>query len=75
VGTGDDGAFRVETTHLGPTTEEIIGTMRYDVKHNISSVIKERAREKDVWGMVETLLEKGLHTMPYLVDYKPPPTS
>jgi arginine decarboxylase len=66
VGTGDSRAFKVETTHLGPTTEEIIGTMRYDVKHEmICSVIEERAREKN-----------GLHTMPYLVDYHgPPPTS
>jgi arginine decarboxylase-like protein len=50
VRTGDSRAFKVETTHLGPTTEEIIGTMRYDVKHEmICSVIEERAREKDVW--------------------------
>ncbi|KAM0885119.1 hypothetical protein ACQ4PT_030540 [Festuca glaucescens] len=72
LGTGDDdGAFKIDTTHLGPTTEELIGTMRYDVKDDISSVIEERAREKKVWGMVGMLVEKGLSTMPYLVDYRP----
>uniref|UniRef100_A0ACD5WNW9 Uncharacterized protein n=1 Tax=Avena sativa TaxID=4498 RepID=A0ACD5WNW9_AVESA len=74
VGTDHGGTFSVETALLGPTTEELIGTMRYDVKHDISSVIEEWARDKKVWEMVEKLVENGLHTMPYLLDYKPPPT-
>ncbi|CAM0958181.1 unnamed protein product [Alopecurus aequalis] len=67
VGAGHDGAFKVATAHPGPTTEELIGTMSYDVKHDISSVIQERAREKQVWGTVGTLLENVLHTMPHSV--------
>uniref|UniRef100_A0ACD5YWU9 Uncharacterized protein n=1 Tax=Avena sativa TaxID=4498 RepID=A0ACD5YWU9_AVESA len=74
VGTDHGGTFSVETALLGPTTEELIGTMRYDVKRDISSVIEEWARDKKVWEMVENLVENGLHTMPYLLDYKPPPT-
>uniref|UniRef100_A0ACD5WQ79 Uncharacterized protein n=1 Tax=Avena sativa TaxID=4498 RepID=A0ACD5WQ79_AVESA len=74
VGTDHGGTFSVETTLLGPTTEELIGTMRYDVKHDISSVIEEWARDKKVWEMVENHVENGLHTMPYLLDYRPPPT-
>uniref|UniRef100_A0ACD5Z2I1 Uncharacterized protein n=1 Tax=Avena sativa TaxID=4498 RepID=A0ACD5Z2I1_AVESA len=74
VGTGHDGAFSVEAALLGPTTKELIGTMRYDVEHDINSVIEERAKEKKVWEMVGKLVENGLHTMPYLADYKPPPT-
>ncbi|XP_044964632.1 LOW QUALITY PROTEIN: arginine decarboxylase-like, partial [Hordeum vulgare subsp. vulgare] len=66
---GGDGGFILDTTHLGPTTEELIGTMRYDVKEDIAGVIEERAREKQVWEMVGTLVENGLYTMPYLVDY------
>lgn len=75
VCTGHNGAYKIDTAHLGPTTEKLIGTMSYDVKRDISSVIEEQAREKEVWGMVEKLVENGLSTMPYLVDYKPPPTA
>ncbi|KAF6999013.1 hypothetical protein CFC21_015086 [Triticum aestivum] len=72
---GDDGEFILDTVDLGPTTEELIGTMRYDVKEDISGVIEEWAREKQVWEMVGTLVENALNTMPYLADYQPPPTA
>ncbi|XP_037481118.1 arginine decarboxylase-like [Triticum dicoccoides] len=72
---GDDGEFILDTVDLGPTTEELIGTMRYDVKEDISGVIEEWAREKQVWEMVGTLVENALNTMPYLADYQPRPTA
>ncbi|KAF7013611.1 unnamed protein product [Triticum aestivum] len=72
---GDDGEFILDTVDLGPTTEELIGTMRYDIKKDIGGVIEERAREKQVWEMVGTLVGNALNTMPYLVDYQPPPTA
>ncbi|KAF6999011.1 LOW QUALITY PROTEIN: hypothetical protein CFC21_015084 [Triticum aestivum] len=71
----DDGEFILDTVDLGPVTEELIGTMRYNVKEDIGGVIEERARKKQVWEMVGALVENGLNTMPYLVNYQPPPTA
>ncbi|XP_052151463.1 arginine decarboxylase 2 [Oryza glaberrima] len=72
---GGGGAFKIVSVELGPTAEEVIGTMRYDVKNDISDVIEKVATENGVWTMVEPLMKKGLTTMPYLNDYKPPKTT
>lgn len=68
------GGFKIETVDLGPTAEEVIATMRYDVEEDISNVIQELAKTMEVWETVEPLMTKGLTTMPYLNEYKPPKT-
>uniref|UniRef100_A0A0A9DYV2 Arginine decarboxylase n=1 Tax=Arundo donax TaxID=35708 RepID=A0A0A9DYV2_ARUDO len=73
--TGSDGAFEIVSVELGPTAEEVIGTMRYNVEEDISSVIEELAKKTEVWATVEPLMTKGLTTMPYLNEYKPPKTT
>ncbi|OEL36403.1 Arginine decarboxylase 2 [Dichanthelium oligosanthes] len=75
---GDDGGFKIESVDLGPTAEEVISTMRCNVEEDISSVIEELAKKTEkleVWETVEPLMTKGLTTMPYLNEYKPPKTN
>ncbi|KAK3154697.1 hypothetical protein QOZ80_2BG0194040 [Eleusine coracana subsp. coracana] len=72
---GGNGAFEIVSADLGPTSEEVISTMRYDVMKDIGSVIEERAKKNDVWAMVEPLMTNGLTTMPYLNEYKAPKTT
>ncbi|XP_034573539.1 arginine decarboxylase 2 isoform X2 [Setaria viridis] len=71
---GEDGGFDIVSVDLGPTAEEVIATMRYNVEEDISNVIQELAKTKEVWQTVEPLMTKGLTTMPYLNEYEPPKT-
>jgi arginine decarboxylase len=76
--TGDDGGafnFKVVSVKMGPTTEEIIGTMRFDVQEDIGSAIEELAKKNNLWVNVEPIVAKGLATMPYLNEYKVPKTT
>ncbi|VAH71743.1 unnamed protein product [Triticum turgidum subsp. durum] len=59
--------FQIATADLGPTTEELISTMRYNVRQDIVGVIQRRAIEIGVWGMVGEVVHTGLTTMPYLI--------
>ncbi|KAF8691898.1 hypothetical protein HU200_040015 [Digitaria exilis] len=68
------GAFKIASIEMGPTTEEIIGTMRFDVKEDIGRAIEELAKKNNLWVNVERLMAKGLTTMPYLNEYKVPRT-
>jgi arginine decarboxylase len=72
---GDHGAFKIDSADLGPTAKDVISTMSYNVKEDITSVIEELAKKEDVWAMVEPLMTKGLDTMPYLNEYKAPKTT
>lgn len=63
LGGGGGTSFHIATADLGPTTEDLIGTMRYNVTQDIVSVIERRAIEMGVWEVVHT----GLTTMPYLI--------
>ncbi|CAN6245216.1 unnamed protein product [Urochloa humidicola] len=69
------GGFVVVSVEMGPTTEEIIPTMRYNVEEDITNVIKGVATNGGLWEeVVEPLVTKALTTMPYLNEYNPPPT-
>ncbi|CAN6332312.1 unnamed protein product [Urochloa humidicola] len=71
----NQGGFDIVSVDLGPTAEEIIPTMRYNVEEDITNAIKELATEKGVWEeAVKQLVTKGLTTMPYLNEYKAPVT-
>ncbi|XP_006664927.1 arginine decarboxylase 2 [Oryza brachyantha] len=72
---GGGGAFKIASVELGPTTEEVIGTMRYDVKNDISDVIEKAAANNGAWPEMGPLIEQVLSTMPYLRDYKTPKTT
>lgn len=74
-GGSGDGAFKVVSVEMGPTTEEIIGTMRFDVREDIASAVEELAKKNNLWVNVEPLMAKGLTTMPYLNEYKVPKTT
>ncbi|XP_020172232.1 arginine decarboxylase [Aegilops tauschii subsp. strangulata] len=72
---GGGGGFDIATADSGPTTEELISTVGYDVKEDIRGVIEQRAREKGVWEKVGAFVHAGLTSMPYLVEYKVPRTA
>ncbi|KAL5198235.1 hypothetical protein ABZP36_001747 [Zizania latifolia] len=74
-GGGGGSGFKIASVELGPTSEEVIGTVRYDVKKDIIAVIQKVATDSGVWPMVEPLMKKGLATMPYLNEYKAPKTT
>ncbi|CAN6279287.1 unnamed protein product [Urochloa humidicola] len=69
-----EGGFEIVSVDLGPTAEEIIPTMRYDVEEDIIKAIKDYATKEGVWEAVRTPMATGLTTMPYLNEYKAPQT-
>ncbi|CAO2046712.1 unnamed protein product [Urochloa humidicola] len=70
-----EGGFDVVSVDLGPTAEEIIPTMRYNVEEDITNVIKGVATNGGLWEeVVEPPVTKALTTMPYLNEYNPPAT-
>ncbi|CAL4968090.1 unnamed protein product [Urochloa decumbens] len=68
------GGYNIVSVDLGPTAEEIIPTMRYDVEEDIVKVIKDYATKEGVWEAMELPMTTGLTTMPYLNDYNAPAT-
>ncbi|TVU48836.1 hypothetical protein EJB05_00115, partial [Eragrostis curvula] len=73
--TGTDGGFTIDCGDLGPTTEEVIMTMRYNVQLDIKEAILNKARTPEEEELVGELVDQVLKTMPYLNEYKPPRTT
>ncbi|KAJ1295043.1 hypothetical protein BS78_01G193500 [Paspalum vaginatum] len=71
---GHQGGYTLDPVQLGPTADEVIASMRYDVQEDITNIIQKAATGKNVWEVVEPLMTKALTTMPYLNEYKTPPT-
>jgi hypothetical protein len=52
-GSGGNGAFKVVSVEMGPTTEEIMGTMRFDVWEDIASAVEELAVSIDLHQLAQ----------------------